>query len=284
MHQAKMEGAGWSVADTARHVTSSHLRSPGDGGQSPSSNGRVHNNDNNFTESVPVKRGQHYYELQRSTFEQKSPTKQQQQQPQKTSNFRSNSQEELDKLLAGLDKLTENLPDLNTVRSYSSLSGSEKPFRDAQPLNGSAKHFSNDIYSKPVQQQQQQQQHLRDSGTPDRQLSLIRPSVVAKQSAGLHSRENYEAGNSDSSVAMSALTAAQPYHTRTDSKPFSYIRTSAQNSRGPSRNLSRASSREGLGQPGLESPGLLRKIMGGGPATESDSGSRPLSPAITSKR
>ena len=110
-----------------------------------------------------------------------------------------------------------------------------------------------------------------------------RPSVVAKQQSGLHSRDNYEAGSSDTSTAMSAMTAAQPYHTRTDSKPFSYIRTSGPNSRGPSRNLSRASSREGLGQPGLESPGLLRKIMGVG-GTDSDAGSRPLSPAVTAHR
>jgi len=184
----------------------SNLRSPGDGGQSPSSNGRVNNSnssnngDNNFqefssnlySESVPVKRGQHYYELQRSAFEQKSePQQQQQQQKQQQSNgqaknqstFRSNSQEELDKLLAGLDKLTETLPDLNSVRSYSSLSGSEKPLRDTS-VNGVAESYNykqtnnqqqqNDIYRPLSQQQQQQQQQQRDPSTPDRQFSLIR--------------------------------------------------------------------------------------------------------------
>ena len=106
--------------------------------------------------------------------------------------------------------------------------------------------------------------------------------IILTMFEGLHSRENYEAGQSDSQN-MSTLTAAQPYHTRTDSKPFSYIRTSGPNSRAPSRNLSRASSREVLGQPGLESPGLLRKIMGVA-GTDSDAGSRPLSPAVTTNR
>merc|ERR1711892_771543 len=54
-----------------------------------------------------------------------------------------------------------------------------------------------------------------------------------------------------------------PYHTRYDSKPFSYIR---QNPSVPtSKNVSRCSSREaidgGRGR-GLESPSLLRKVIG----------------------
>jgi hypothetical protein len=123
-----------------------------------------------------VKRGQHYYELQRAAFEQKTPT------PKQNSSFRSNSQEELDKLLAGLDKLTETLPDLNSVRSYSSLSGSEKPLKANNGVDSVDKKVSNnftstqnDIYRSVGQ--------IRDSGTPDRQLALIRPSVIAKQSA-----------------------------------------------------------------------------------------------------
>ena len=57
----------------------------------------------------------------------------------------------------------------------------------------------------------------------------------------------------------------QPYHTLQNSKPFSYIRSNQNTGSMPSsRNLSRTSSREALNssQPGLESPGLLRKIMG----------------------
>jgi len=93
---------------------------------------------------------------------------------------------------------------------------------------------------------------------------------------------------------------------RADSKPFSYIRSNAPgSSRGTSRNISRASSREGLSQPGLESPGnidkhgllidscldkslnlagILRKIMGSGPGTgtDSESGSRPITPSYSS--
>jgi hypothetical protein len=127
----------------------SGLRSPGDGGQSPSSNGRGHTT-SEFLDSVPVKRGQHYYELHKTTFEQKSSTDR-----KKSSNFRSNSEEELDKLLAGLDKLTETLPDLSSVRSYSVLSGAS---------NGSVKP---DVVR-----------------SPDIQLSLIKPSFIAKQSSG----------------------------------------------------------------------------------------------------
>ena len=245
-----------AMLQTKTDVTTG-LRSPGDGGQSPSGHGRSHNG-SEFSDIVPIKRGQHYYELHKTTFEQKSPPRQ-----QNCPKFRSNSEEELDKLLAGLDKLTETLPDLSSVRSYSVLSGIEKP-----PTNGNPKP---DLVR-----------------SPDLQLSLIKPSVIAKQSSGLQSRDTYDSARNDFSTTMmstAALSTSQPYHTRSDSKPFSYIRTSGPNSRNPSRNISRASSREVLGQPGLESPGLLRKIMGvSGPATESDSGSRPISPAITSSR
>ncbi|TRY68229.1 hypothetical protein TCAL_04168 [Tigriopus californicus] len=58
----------------------------------------------------------------------------------------------------------------------------------------------------------------------------------------------------------------QPYHTLNDSKPFSYIRATVGGSKPPSR----AQSREALNMTnsGLESPSLLRKLMGG--STERD--------------
>ena len=72
----------------------------------------------------------------------------------------------------------------------------------------------------------------------------------------------------------------QPYHTRADSKPFSYFRTNSN-----SRANSRASSRDNVGN-GLESPQILRKIMVGhqsGSLADSMSigtaDSRPLSPS-----
>merc|ERR1712106_1057874 len=75
----------------------------------------------------------------------------------------------------------------------------------------------------------------------------------------------------------------EPYHTRYDSKPFSYIR---QNPSAPnSRNLSRASSKETLektyvGQ-GLESPSLLRRVIGiGGNPNRNEEKTPPALPAF----
>ena len=108
-------------------------------------------------------------------------------------------QEELDKLLAGLDKLTETLPDLT-------LTPPPPPPKTE----------------------------------PD---SNVRPSQVVstlKRSANM--------------ANIATETAAMPYHTRTDSKPFSYIRTN-----------------KGQSAPGLQSPGLLRKIMNGSEASNNSS-------------
>merc|ERR1711892_408356 len=71
-----------------------------------------------------------------------------------------------------------------------------------------------------------------------------------------------------------------PYHTRYDSKPFSYIR---QNPSVPtSKNVSRCSSREaidgGRGR-GLESPSLLRKVIG---VAQAELDTPPASPAFNS--
>lgn len=81
-------------------------------------------------------------------------------------------QEELDKLLEGLDKLTENLPDLKDVRSFSSLAGFSE-----SPSNGSS--FSNSFANKP-----EVFKITPGSIGLDKQNSLIRPSIVAKHSSG----------------------------------------------------------------------------------------------------
>lgn len=84
----------------------------------------------------------------------------------------------------------------------------------------------------------------------------------------LLSRETYDPCPSETSQMDGGTATAtsgpyrQPYHTLNDSKPFSYIRATV----GGSKPASRAQSREALNMTnsGLESPSLLRKLMGGG--------------------
>lgn len=180
-------------------------------------------------------------------------------------------EDELDKLLQGLDQLTETLPDLNKASQHQQqptlLSPPQRPTQQSQALISPQKILS------PTQLQQQLSKQvprkiLPDFHQPSQQIQ--RGSTDFYQAAAQHSQNNNHLSKD--------MELVQPYHTRSDSKPFSYFRTNTNGS----RTASRASSREtnGLGgcQPsGLESPNILRKIMGNGDSLNSDS--RPISPS-----
>ena len=174
-------------------------------------------------------------------------------------------EDELDKLLQGLDQLTETLPDL-----YQQHQPLPKQVSVSKVLSPQAK--------TPQAAPQQQQQLFSPHSNPSRQ-QIFRKTEIQQQQASRketqHQPQNNSFNNKDMEISV------QPYHTRTDSKPFSYFRTN----NNVSRSTSRASSREtnGLGgggqsSTGLESPNVLRKIMGNGESV-SNSDSRPLSPS-----
>lgn len=160
-----------------------------------------------------------------------------------------NEEDELDKLLLGLDKLTETLPDLHRVPPYGSESVTPNGLQQQQQFP--VKHTNGSIVA------------LRSA-----------PEEIPKH---CQSRDNYDGGLSSLKPSTTSTNDMdvmhQPYHTRADSKPFSYFRSTSNGS----RTVSRASSRDNSShQPGLESPSILRKIMGNG-----DSDSRPMSPSVT---
>ena len=155
-------------------------------------------------------------------------------------------QEELDKLLAGLDQLTETLPDLTpSTRPNSALSVSRPGSSLKSPTN---------IVRSPTNHLDQQ------TDEPN-----VKPSQVVsslKRSANM--------------ANIVAVEREVPYHARVDSKPFSYIRMNGDRP-GGSRTVSRASSKEALSipnPPGLESPSILRKIIG-----SNGNSSRPTTPS-----
>ena len=131
----------------------------------------------------------------------------------------------------------------------------------------------------PQQQPQpQQQQHSNLS-----RQQIFRKTEI-QQAAAAASRKEITQPHHNNSLNQNKdmEISVQPYHTRTDSKPFSYFRTNNNVSRSTSRASSRGETNGlggGGGQSGLESPNVLRKIMGNGGESASNSDSRPLSPS-----
>ncbi len=237
---------------------------------------------------------------------------------------RSQSQEDLDRLLEGLEQLTLTLPDLgNKEKTTTTTTTTTKRTRGegasppATPVAGSAastlKHheaprsilqrrteepFSvNTLEDKeiPPPRPVLPQALLRspitrqdgiDGGEKGKEEEeVVFPSVKRTRQL-LQSRDTYNAdgisysdyheiggaggrgrpGHASSSIGP----VKQPYHTLKNSKPFSYIRTTENMARigAAVRNATRSSSREEEDDPsgagmGLQSPGLLKKIMAG---------------------
>ena len=116
-------------------------------------------------------------------------------------------QEELDKLLAGLDKLSETLPDLSlNSSSATALNG----------VNLKLKSASDEVRNSgdrlPIPQSLSANVEPRGE-SPDE--NNVRPSEIVsslKRSANM--------------ANIATESNQQPYHARMDSKPFSYIRSS----------------------------------------------------------
>ena len=113
-------------------------------------------------------------------------------------------QEELDKLLAGLDKLSETLPDLSLTSS------------SANGVNLKLKSASDEVRNSgdrlPIPQSLSANAEPRGE-SPDEKN--VRPSEIVsslKRSANM--------------ANIATESNQQPYHARMDSKPFSYIRSS----------------------------------------------------------
>ena len=170
-------------------------------------------------------------------------------------------EDELDKLLQGLDQLTETLPDLYQQHQ--------------QPL---PKQVSvSKVLSPQVKTPQQQPQQHNPSRQQIFRKTEIQQAAAASRKEITQPPHHNNSFNQNKDMEISV----QPYHTRTDSKPFSYFRTNNNVSRSTSRASSRGETNGlgGGGQSGLESPNVLRKIMGNGGESASNSDSRPLSPS-----
>ena len=228
-------------------------------------------------------------------------------------------QEELDKLLAGLDKLTETLPDLASRSSpygkdsYDSGANSIQVYNNSSLFNSQNKDFyekfnniplskdEKDLFS-PEQDANNVQVQTQKEDICDQFLSVtseknIKPSEIQKHVKQLNSSSEVLPINNCLSSdlvkvksTMQPVTVTdyntQPYHTRTGSKPFSYIPNMGGSSKASSRNISRASSKEALSHPGgmgLESPSLLRKILNVN-GSNTNGTSHPMSPNIVSSR
>ena len=181
-------------------------------------------------------------------------------------------EDELDKLLQGLDQLTETLPDL---------------YQQHQPLPKQvsvSKVLSPQAKTPQAAPQQQQQQLFSPHSNPSRQQIFRKTEIQQAAAAAAASRKEITQPHHNNSLNQNKdmEISVQPYHTRTDSKPFSYFRTNNNVSRSTSRASSRGETNGlggGGGQSGLESPNVLRKIMGNGGESASNSDSRPLSPS-----
>jgi len=238
-------------------------------------------------------------------------------------NHKSQSTEQLDKLLAGLDELSGNLPDLNSVGTKAT-----SPSRKFSAWNSSnipAQNHNNTHTGLNSQVQGRQSLDRDDCASAIREVSTrvatmppahnLRPRT-AEPNAGNNGLSNNQRSSTNSRTyeddldyvlekdlehsikgpekkvvvgienygevysEKTSMEEPTPYHTRYDSKPFSYIR---QNPSVPtSKNVSRCSSREALdggrGR-GLESPSLLRKVIS---VSQAESESPPASPAFKS--
>ena len=231
-------------------------------------------------------------------------------------------QEELDKLLAGLDKLTETLPDLAFGNSsynkdiYEAKASPIDVYNNSSLFNSQNKDFYEQFNKIPLLKKKDgvfspdQNDALKEIDVQDNNQQVskcdqfesaiseknIKPSEIQKHVKQLNgSSEVPQVHNNLISELVSAKSTmqpgtamdynSQPYHTRTGSKPFSYIPNMGGSSKASSRNISRASSKEALSHPGvgLESPSLLRKIMSVNGSNTSGS-SRPMSPNVISSR
>ena len=135
-------------------------------------------------------------------------------------NYKSESTEQLDKLLAGLDKLSETLPDL-TSGAGAGAGGVQVPggWQGAKESAPAGSVVNNSVVSVAGTVRGMR------SYEEDVDYALEKEDLVIKgpERKVLLGTDNYSDHYSDTK-SSSMDTTHQPYHTRNDSKPFSYIR------------------------------------------------------------
>ena len=154
--------------------------------------------------------------------------------------YKSESTEQLDKLLAGLDQLSETLPSLGSPASSSPPQQTRQPAAGAgaaqrKPQLAATWNGSKSAGGAGPRPGRGGGGSVAGAGAEagTRVMSLsyedhldyaLEPRGGGAQLArGLVGTDNYSAQHSGESEGAGA-GAGQPYHTRCDSKPFSYIR------------------------------------------------------------
>ena len=317
---------GWTVADTARPERIITMRNSNNSCKSrielstPANSNRQYSSDNTSS-YVPnianIQSPKHIDKGLNDVAEQTTPNRSQLNNKSSIPHTISH-QQELDKLLAGLDALSETLPDLAPRNSFGhNTSYSSTGYVDSFPNNGlrgdgipsvldpfilnglsntsvSGLDNNNKLkkYSDEIDEKNSVQPGNETITNSVISESNIKPSEIQKQLAKLTETlpDNLSNPYLNNTMQPVAVMDSQPYHTRMDSKPFSYIRTNmGGSSKASSRNISRASSKEALSHPGgigLESPSLLRKILdvNGSSGSSNATPPRPMSPHIISSR
>ncbi len=130
---------------------------------------------------------------------------------------RSESVEQLDKLLAGLDELSGNLPDLGGVKKQQSTT--------TKTVTTTTTDSSNNRQHQPVTSYEDDVDYALDRSELGREEDRSNVKVGLQPVVAV---DNYSEYYTDWSKARGgdkmSVEETQPYHTRYDSKPFSYIR------------------------------------------------------------
>ena len=175
------------------------------------------------------------------------------QQQQQQQHYKSEATEQLDKLLAGLDKLSETLPDLSGDQNHQpqqqqqlqqqSVSSSTTSVLRKFPAAGSWQDANTSVAGSSDQHRvnNSSEARVRETGgaalnnnnsvkmrsyEDDLDYALEKELVIkGPERRVLVGTDNYsDHYNSDVNNKPSLASTHQPYHTRNDSKPFSYIR------------------------------------------------------------
>ena len=159
-----------------------------------------------------------------------------------SSDYRSESTEQLDKLLAGLDELSETLPDLSGGfhRQHGvGVGGGGVQGRKHPPPRAGTWNGSKNISSGLVQGRGQDNNVSRPGSAAGGAVSTVTSGDMRSYEEDLDyalERDSRESGargterrvlvgtDNYGQVYSEGPGTHQPYHTRNDSKPFSYIR------------------------------------------------------------
>ena len=139
-----------------------------------------------------------------------------------SSSYKSESTEQLDKLLAGLDRLSETLPDLG-AGAGGDRRGKVPGGWQAAKSSAPAGSVNNSVVSRAETVRGGMRSYEDDLDYAlEKDDNLV---IKGPERKVLLGTDNYADHYSDNYKTPSNMdTQHQPYHTRNDSKPFSYIR------------------------------------------------------------